>query len=224
MRRAFGVCLPAVVGALLAGCADGGNGTAVGNPGHLDVILTDVPYDVSLEAATFHVTAVELVGCDREVEILRLDATFDALAPSPVDFPGGEWCHTVVLPGASEAFRVSGTVGDEPFDLGLSPEPFALTGRYTVDGDTVLLSLSLAAAVRDDAGASAPNQAEADSSGTWAPAVMASGLLLAQGPDYAAADPVDVEHDAGGCSTAGAAGSTAGALVGLGLMGMRRRR
>lgn len=220
MRRAFGRMAAILT---LAGCADGGNGTAVGNPGHLDVIVTDVPYDVSLESATFHVAAVELVGCDRDVEILRLDATFDALAPSPVDFPGGEWCHTVVLPGASDAFRVSGTVGDEPFDLGLSPEPFALTGRYTVDGDTVLLSLSLAAAVRDEASASAPGQTEADEASTWAPAVMGSGLLLADGPDYAAADPVDVEHHVRGCSTSGAGGSALGLGIALGLMGVRRR-
>lgn len=209
------------VAALTTACADGAGGTAVGNPGHLDVVLADVPYDVSLARATFEIAAVEVEGCGRSAVTLQPEAPFDALAPSPADFPGGEWCHTVVLPAAAGALRIEGEFRDEPFSLELSPEPFALAGRYVVDGDTVLISLSLAAAMRAGADGSPAQEPDLEE-GSWAPNAVGAGLYLAddytydEAPTTRVAEPVEPR----GCRTAGGATS----LWVAGLLALRRRR
>jgi hypothetical protein len=214
--------------ALCAGCSGGDLGTAVGNPGHLAVVLTDVPYDVTLDQASFAVSAVELVGCDDSVRILRLNDVFDALSRDTVEFPGGDWCHTVVLPEGEGSLVVVGLHGEAPLEVALSPEPFALEGRYTVDGDTVLVSLSLAAALRTSADGwpSAPAGGTFDQQ-AWAPDEVGTALYIdldqdgLTGVDERVAEPAEVPA---GCRTAPAGGGLAALWGLLALVRSRRSR
>jgi len=219
---------------LAVGCTDGGNGTAVGNPGHLDVYVQNVPDDLALSSASFRVAAIELVGCDRsDVQILQLDPTFDALGPSPVEIPGGEWCHTVVLPDGDESFLIEGIDPDgEPFMLGLSPQPFVLEGAYVIDGNQVVVTLSLAEAAAFSGEESEGNEPAMDSGpgdglGFEPGLVVPDGLFLdddadgrASGDEALVATPV--QSQACGCGTATAPGG--GVILLAGMLGWLRRR
>ncbi|MEZ4321566.1 MAG: MYXO-CTERM sorting domain-containing protein [Myxococcota bacterium] len=217
------------------GCSDGGNGTAVGNPGHLDVYVQDVPEGVALSEALFKVAAIELVGCDRDVAILQLDTTFDALGPSPVDMPAGEWCSTVVLPDGADSFLLEGTNTEgETFMFSLSPAPFVLDGAYTIDGNQVVVGLSLADRVSDvanEAEAGAPDSVPAGQFGDdelFQPElVVPGGLFLDEDRDgrgeegSLVAAPTSASADCG-CSSVSA--PSAGIIALAGMLGWRRRR
>lgn len=218
-------------------CSDGGNGTAVGNPGHLDVYVQEAPDGVQLSSALFRVAAIELVGCDRDVAILQLDVTFDALGPSPVEIPGGRWCSTVVLPSGEDSFLIEGIDRNgEPFMLGLSPDPFVLDGEYEIDGNQVLLTLSLAEnvqeAIENDAAAAPADEQDGEPTFAGGAAVepglvVPGGLFLDETLDgRAEGDPQVASYTEvrGECGCASTAAPPAFVIALAGILGWRRRR
>jgi hypothetical protein len=131
---------------LLAGltaCSNPGMGTAVGNPGLIDIVLTDVPEDGSLTYASFEVDSIELVSCGRGVTLLHVSKTFDVLSSSPAELPAGDWCQTTIYP-APEALSVTLLEDDGPRTHVAEVEPFLLEAAYTVDGNHVFVGLELA--------------------------------------------------------------------------------
>jgi len=212
----------------LAACDPTGDGTAVGNPGQLDVYVQNVPDALRLDSAEFSIAVIELVGCDRDVAILQLDTVFDALGPSPVAVPAGDWCKTVVLPSGEDSFSLSGVDADDrPFEIALSPQPFVLEGEYTIDGNQVVLTLSLA----DQASQFTTDEAEPDpvSGGIeGAPSlVVADGLFTDADADGRATDEVLLAvavEPAADCGCGHTSQPSVGFVALAGLLGWRRRR
>jgi MYXO-CTERM domain-containing protein len=218
----------------LAACSAPRDGTAVGNPGHLDVSV-EPPVGVSVESALFRVAAIQLVSCAErgrgQLTILPVDTTFDGLNPSPVEVPPGAWCTTILLPDGADSFVMEGTDPDGlPFLLGLDPDPFVFDGAYAIDGNQVVVALQLA-----DISADVIDSVETTESNNESlePPVLlsASGLFadddadgrVGEG-DLQLAEPIE-PTGCGGCSTR-SGGATSGwvALTGLaGMLGWRRR-
>ena len=216
----------------LTACDPTGDGTAVGNPGQLDVYVENVPEGLRLDSAEFSVAVIELVSCDRDVAILQLDTVFDALGPSPVEIPAGEWCQTVVLPAGKGSFSLSGADADDiAFEIELSPEPFVLEGEYTIDGNQVVLSLSLADQASllagDDDGAEPAPISENDAGAPTPALVVAEGLFTDSDADGRGTDElrlaVAVEPTVD-CGCANSSRPSAGLVLLGGLLGWGRRR
>lgn len=133
---------------LLVGCVDPPpEGTAVGNPGNLDVDVVDVPDGVSLESVTVAARALVTDRCPG-LELVDADVVLDALGPSsePVPLAGGEHCGGwLVLEGDAPIVVTGATDAGTAFTLELDPELLELGGPFWVDDTTLLLGLSLGA-------------------------------------------------------------------------------
>lgn len=128
--------------ALVVACGDPSQGTAVGNPGLVDLVLADHPPDEVILSAELPVARITLHACERGDRELELDRTFDLLASDPEVMPGGAWCRTMVEP--SGPVKLERRVGAGPIEhLELPAPPFELEGRYEVDGDHVYIGVLL---------------------------------------------------------------------------------
>ncbi len=219
---------------VLPGCSAPRNGTAVGNPGHLDVSV-NVPPGVTAESAMLRVAAIELVSCAEQgrgrLTIVDVDTTFDGLAPSPVEIPGGEWCTTILLPDGEDAFVLEGTDADgESVLVGLTPDPFVFDGAYRIDGNQIVVALDLGTVdvTADNVESTGPFGEE----GLMASPLSSSGVFLDDDADGRVGDAEAqvaeqvAPEGCGGCSTSpGRASSAITLLIGLaGILGWRRRQ
>jgi hypothetical protein len=127
----------------LAACGrDPASGTAVGNPGNLGVALADVPADVVVDEAEVAAETLVLDRCGGSPEVVGVDATLDALAPAPIEIPGGSWCAaTLLLAGVGLRGE---TDGGTRFEIALDIPALQGVGAFAVDGDDLLFGLSLA--------------------------------------------------------------------------------
>ena len=130
---------------VLAACGDPNGGTAVGNPGKLSMQVEGLPEGTDLRSGSFDVAALELAS-GRKVTIVRFDEVFDLLDPGDVEFPGGSWDTAVVLPRGDVPLRLEGDDAEGmPFDVALPVDPMVFEGDFVVDGDEVIVALSLQA-------------------------------------------------------------------------------
>lgn len=210
----------------LAGCSDGSDGTAVGNPGEMDVVLVGVPPDVQLRQADFAVAAIELVGCERRVQVLQVNTVFDALAPSPVELPAGEWCDTIVLPAGKDSLVIAGQDAIGDFGVVLSPDPFALEGDYVVDGNTILITLALRPEVLTAAEIDGDPLPLEDGATLDTDLVVAEGLYVDENRDYIADEQelAAVLADGPVCGCASTATPASWLFLIAGIAGTLRRR
>lgn len=144
---------------VLLACGEDVGGTAVGNPGKLSMAVDDLPLGTQLESGSFDVAALELVGDRRRVSIVKFDEPFDLVDPTHVDFPPGDWHTAVFLPRGEEPLRLEGRQPDGAvFSYALPVEPMIFEGDITIDGDEVVVGLSVVNAVRGgDASLSEPS-------------------------------------------------------------------
>jgi hypothetical protein len=121
------------------------SGTAVGNPGKLGVVVTDVPTDIDLLRADVSVDHVLMLGCDGVDESVEVSMVLDALQGNhTVDIPGGEWCGLTMAIDPAEAVILEGTTdGGTTFNAQLDPGTLGIDGRFLVDGDLWLLGLPM---------------------------------------------------------------------------------
>lgn len=174
---------------LLAACTEGPrSGTAVGNPGNLDVVVPEEGEGVFVEEAFVHVSSVVLQPCADVAFVLQIGRVLDARAPGDgVEVPGGRYCGAVV--GLEErsagALEVAGrTAAGTTFTLAANPEPLRVLDPFEVDGDELLLVLPLADAL---------DAAELDALGSGA--AIAPGDPVATSASQAAVDASAVYED-----------------------------
>ncbi len=137
---------------LLLGCADQpAEGTAVGNPGgagSLDVVVTDLPEGIALDVADAAVDGAELDDCEGGGAWVDVGRAVDALPGSDDAFeiPGGSWCGVTLSlsPEGAPLLLEGETAGGTTFSVSLAPATLSEEGRFSVDGDALLLGLSLA--------------------------------------------------------------------------------
>ena len=136
---------------LLVACAEGdpSQGTAVGNPGNLDVSVADVPDEVDLDVATVYAADLLLFDCDVGVALVPVQAPLDGLAASTVEvpLPRGRWCSGLLTldPRTSGQVVIGGTTdGGTRFSVALNPGALRLPDDVVVDGTEWLLVMSLA--------------------------------------------------------------------------------
>lgn len=134
---------------LLLACQNGDpvrDGTFVGNPGKMDVAVSEVPTEVVLTDALVLVDAVELVDCEGGVEGTPIDAIFDALGgrEDAVAVPGGEFCAATLFPAQDGVTVVGETASGTAFTLVLDPGPLDLDDPLAIDETDLLWTLSLA--------------------------------------------------------------------------------
>jgi hypothetical protein len=133
----------------LLGCGgDPYQGTAVGNPGNLDVSIGDIPDEISLDVAEIHAADLVLLGCDAGAAVVPIQTLLDALGPSSVDIsvPGGTWCGALLTldPEVSGQVVLGGTTaGGTDFTLAMDLGSIPLRDPFYVDGTQLLLVLSL---------------------------------------------------------------------------------
>ena len=174
---------------LLAACAstadrdDDRSGTAVGNPGDLELTAVDVPTALQLDEATAFVAGVALDDCEGEEVLASATAPLDLLGPSPepLTLPAGDWCGgTLLWSGDPDgAIQLLGaTDGGTLFEVRLDLEAPTWVQSFTVDGSAFEVELSL--------GAIDPAELEALGSDV----VVEPGDALAQDWQEATPDPV----------------------------------
>lgn len=135
--------------ALLMACGgEPHHGTAVGNPGNLDVSVGEIPFEISLDLADVHAADLVLLGCDGEAAVVAVQAVLDGLGPSDVDIivPGGSWCGALLtLDPAVDGQVVLGGVTSRgtDFTVSLNPGSIPLQDAFLVDGTELLLVLRL---------------------------------------------------------------------------------
>jgi len=135
--------------ALLTAC--GGEplqGTAVGNPGNLDVSVGDVPDEITLDLAEVHAADLVLLGCAGEAAVVPIQSVLDGLGPSAVDIemPGGSWCGALLTldPAADGQVVLGGsTTGGTDFAIAMDPGSLPVHEDFLVDGNELLLVVSL---------------------------------------------------------------------------------
>ncbi len=134
---------------LLVGCGGGPHqGTAVGNPGNLDVSIGEIPEEVELDMADIHAADLVLIGCDGEAALVPVQTTLDALGPSIVDVsvPPGLWCGALLTldPEVDGQILLGGsTTGGTDFTVALELGSIPLQDTFFVDGTELLLVLPL---------------------------------------------------------------------------------
>ena len=174
---------------VLCGCVAGDphQGTAVGNPGNLDVSVGDVPDEISLDRAEIHAADLVLLECSGGVAVVRVQTVLDALAPSPVEIPvpSGTWCGVLLTldPEVLGQVVLAGTTdGGTTFTLDLNPGSIPLHDGFSVDGTQLLLVVSLGDSVDVDAiearGAVAAISADDPDAIAWADALGEETVLF----------------------------------------------
>lgn len=128
--------------ALMIACGADSKGTAVGNPGIVQIVVDSVPEDVTLTAALLDVADITLISCEKEVLILPIDREIDVLTRDVSMIPAGEWCRTTVTPGP-RGLQLSLERREQTFDQDVDVEPLTTDGRYTIDGNELIVRLSL---------------------------------------------------------------------------------
>ena len=234
-----------VLWALLACSGGHGEGTAVGNPGSsgsLDVVVTDAAEGLSLDVADAAIDGVSLLDCEGGEVWVEVDQVLDALPGSADGFAidGGSWCG-LVLSYSTELdplFFEGSTSGGTRFHVALDLGPLTLQDRFSVDGDALLLQISLDGALDPDALEAAGEEveigAEDAQAQAWAGAVAEGSQLwvdldedVAIGPDDERADSQGyasaMDSESAGCGCAGASGGGGwGLLLALAMIGRRR--
>lgn len=125
----------------LVACGSVRSGTAVGNPGDLEVEARSLDTTVALTGATLPLDAVTLVGCGWPGVDLAPERVLDALGDDPVGVPPGVWCGLRLVPAGPlvvEGATAAGTLFHVELALGV-----ALDAALRVDGDRWLLDLPL---------------------------------------------------------------------------------
>lgn len=130
---------------LFAACGrDPASGTAVGNPGNLGVAMSDVPGEVALETAVVAGEELELQRCLQAPLVIDASTAFDALSPAaPLVVPAGGYCGATLFLAGPTVLRGT-TVAGTAFELQLPVPALSVPGRFAVDGDALLLAVSLA--------------------------------------------------------------------------------
>ena len=234
--------------ALLLACSGGhGEGTAVGNPGtgSLDVVVTDVPDGITLDEAAAAVDLVTLEDCAGATIPVPVGATLDALPGSAdaIDLPGGEWCGLILdfLTDTDPLLLLGQTDGGTSFSVALDPGPLSLADDLTIDGDGLLLALSLAgtldAATLEEEGDDVQIAADDEQALSWADTLAGRSRLWVDEDGDIAVDAgdqlVDSQAEAAYSNSAGCGCATGGrggawpvllALAALGLRRANRRR
>lgn len=234
--------LPLLLAVACSTDQDPRDGTFVGNPGKLGIAVVDADARLALATAQVHATALHLDRCDGTEEVAPVDAALDALTGSTTDLPGGEFCGLSLDLEAELPVVVDGaTDGGTTFTVVLDPGTLAVAHGFRVDGDTLLVALSLAALDPDALEALGPDvaigpgQALADAVGLAAEQgaelyedVDEDGAIgvddpVAQLDPQATPDAMAVSSDAGcGCATDSGA-SPWWLVLALGLRTRRRR-
>ncbi len=225
--------------ALLACVDQPAEGTAVGNPGgtgSLDVVVTDLPDAIALDAAEAAIDGVSLDDCAGSETWVEVGAILDALPGSDDAFalPGGRWCG-LALSFATDAtpLTLAGrTDGGTTFTVALAPGPLVVDEAFDVDGEALLLSLSLKDTLSADAleaeGEDVAIAEEDARAVAWASQVEEAGALWEdrdEDVDVGEADAQAGLASAGDAQTASAgcgcaAGPRGGTGWGLGLLGL----
>lgn len=140
----------------LSGCLQEHNGTAVGNPGNMDVTLRAVPEEVEVRRAQLGVARVVLEGCDGATfESVEVGRDLDALSgeDDPIELPGGEWCRTTLVLAEVEegaTFVVEGDGDNGAFTIYVVDQPtIVLRDRFVVDGNNFLLGIPVDVLLED---------------------------------------------------------------------------
>ncbi|MBX2796202.1 MAG: hypothetical protein KTR31_00995 [Myxococcales bacterium] len=216
-------------------------GTAVGNPGDMDVVTRVLDQDVSLVDVEVPLRSLVLDPCDAAVATAVVEevVVLDGLAPSeePVGFPGGEWCRlTVELDGPVVAMgqTATGTL----FLVELPLERIELSGRMAMDDDLFLLRLDLPieAQTLDSEGDDVELLAEDPTAIAWADRaaeestlwrdVVLDGVLTPDdqllGP-LSTSSPPNAAADGAGCGCGSGPGGSAWMVVLLSTVLTRRR-
>lgn len=137
-----------VFAAALAACSNqprDRDGTFVGNPGKLGVAAIDVDARLQLDAVVVAVVGLEVHPCDAPTVIDEAPVTLDALGGGAVlDLPGGDLCGLTLVLDATTPVVVDGaTDGGTTFTAVLDPGALVLDEVVRVDGDALLVALSL---------------------------------------------------------------------------------
>lgn len=201
---------------VLIACGDPNGGTAVGNPGKLSMQVEGLPPGADLHSGTFDVAALELAH-GRRLTIVRFDEVFDLVEPGDIAFPAGAWDTAVLLPRGDEPLHLTGEAEDgTPFDVALPVEPMLFEGDFEVDGDDVIVGVSLRAVPADTFEDSAEPPAEPAGNGRGdviGSLEVGEGIYLESQGDRVGA--TEFEQPSGGCSTVPAS---------FGLWGLFKRR
>ena len=217
------------------------SGVAVGNPGEMTARVA-AGGDLTLTDAWLGVAAIELQGCDGEVETVAQDIVFDLMGDPRVRLPAGTWCGLWVEEARLE-LAAEGASATVTIDLPLDVELESDSGFTLADGAT-LLQLGPAGWLSADAldlgdGANTIDD-EDERADELVEALEAASLLVddanadgARGADEAVLaageeaedEPIDFdEDDEDDESTAGCGGGDAAVFLPLALLGLGRRR
>ncbi|MFT5681745.1 MAG: MYXO-CTERM domain-containing protein [Myxococcota bacterium] len=140
--------------ALLLG-VDGGcarDGTAVGNPGPtkppssmedglLRIIAQTPPAGITLSSAELAVTDLSLLACSGDDDLTEVSAILDLLTGEVFALTAGSWCGLQVALEADALVLVGATDSGIPFTATLDLEAISEDSTFTVDGQTVTLTL-----------------------------------------------------------------------------------
>lgn len=226
--------------ALFFACAaDPASGTAVGNPGtagSLDVVLSDVPDGLELRVADATIDSFSLKDCEGGEQPVAVDDVWSALEGTADggEVPGGPWCGlTLSFSSDPEALYLEGeTDGGTAFDVALDLSPLTFSGSFFMDGDALLLSLSLSGTLDAEAleaeGDEVSIDAEDERSVAWASDLRAHSELWQDLDEDQAVGDADQEIQASGdgayalSDTSAGCGCSSGGRRGgwLGLLGL----
>ncbi len=157
---------------ILVACGTDHQGTAVGNPGNLDVEVVNIASGVRLDAVDVTVLNVLLTACRGENEIVPVVEVLDALAPTwdRVSIPAGEWCGATLRLDNDLGVWIAGTTDEgTAFTMTLAVGALDTLERFEVNGSLITMELDLSGI--------APGAIDA----------------LGDGTDIAASDPVAVQ-------------------------------
>lgn len=140
--------------ALLLG-VDGGcarDGTAVGNPGPtkppssmddglLRIVAQAAPDGITLSQAELAVADIALLACTGDDDLTEVSALLDVLEGESFPLTGGAWCGLTVSLDSDALVLTGSTDSGTAFTATLDPGQLAASDGFTVDGQTVTLTL-----------------------------------------------------------------------------------
>ena len=220
---------------LLTACLEGSSGTAVGNPGKLELTAASVPGDLALDRVELTLDSARITDCDGiELELTLPDEPLGSQGEG-LTIPGGTFCTMTLSAQVSGLLLEGETDGGTFFQLAYTPDPFAWDRPFRVDGDAFLLSFDITFLVESGA---AIDAADLDGDGQVIGGMLEDGTdadLIPTAPPFTGELWSDTDSDGSlgpddlppseppSCATAPPAGPTP-ALCLLALLGLRSRR
>lgn len=220
----------------LTACLEGGQGTAVGNPGKIELAAANTPGDIELTELQLLLTDGQVLDCDGiELPLEIPDEPLSIQTNDSLEIPGGVFCALELDP--SRLVILGETSGATNFNITFDASPITYDTPFAVDGDALLLSYDIALLVQSG---EAIDAADIDGDGQ-----VLIGTSEQDGPDEDTlpTDPVfdaelwsDVDADgtlgpgdtpppSPGCAvTPLTGGALLSVTAGLLLLGARRRR